>query len=70
MGIFSSRNKITCPLCKEELDVKKAKEEGELEILGKDEKGHIHLKHVGFCGAHIVWDTLWNNTYERDLGNL
>lgn len=70
MGLFSSRKKIICPLCKKELDVKKAKEEGELEIEGKDEKGNIHMKHIGFCGANIVWDTLWNKTYERDLGEL
>lgn len=70
MGLFSSRKNITCPLCKKELDVKKAKEEGELEIKGKDEKGNIHMKHIGFCGADIVWDTLWNKTYEKDLGEL
>ena len=52
------------------MDVKKAKEEGELEIQGKDEKGYIHMKHVGFCGADIVWDTLWNKVYEKDLENI
>ncbi len=70
MGLFSSRNKIICPLCKNELDVKKARESGELEIQGKDGRGRIHMKHIGFCGANIVWDTLWNKTHERDLGDL
>ena len=67
MGLFSSRKRIICPLCKNELDVKQAKDSGELEILGKDASGHIHLIHTGFCGANIVWDTLWNKVRERDI---
>ena len=55
---------ITCPLCEKKFDdLKAAKESGELEVLGKDEQGYIHLKHVGFCGAHIVWDSLTGKTY-------
>lgn len=69
MGFFSSlfKQQITCPLCKETIDVKKAKEDGIIELLGKDAEGYIHLKHKGACGAHIVWNTLTGKTYEKDI---
>lgn len=69
MGFFSSlfKQQITCPLCKETIDVKKAKENGTIELLGKDAEGYIHLKHKGACGAHIVWNTLSGKTYEKDI---
>lgn len=54
MGFFSSlfKREIICPLCKVKIDIKKAKEEGIVELLGKDLEGYIHLKHKGACGAH------------------
>lgn len=69
MGFFSSlfKQQIVCPLCKEKIDVKNAKEDGTVELLGKDAEGYIHLKHKGACGAHIVWDTLSGKTFEKDI---
>ena len=68
MGFFSSfAGKITCPLCKEKINVKEDKETGLVELLGKDEEGYIHLKHKGACGAHIVWNTLNGKTHEADI---
>ena len=69
MGFFSSlfKQQITCPLCKETIDVKRAKEDGTAELLGKDTEGYIHLKHKGACGVHIVWNTLTGKTYEKDI---
>lgn len=64
-GLFQKH--ITCPLCKKKINIKEAKESGELKLLGKDIKGYIHFKHVGFCGAHIVWDTLTGKTFEEDI---
>ena len=69
MGFFSSifKQEINCPICKEKIDVRKAKEEEKIEILGKDAEGYIHIKHLGLCGAHIVWDTLTGKTTEKDI---
>lgn len=69
MSFFSSlfKQQITCPICKEQIDIVKAKEDGMIEILGKDQEGYIHIKHKGFCGAHIIWDTLTGKTFEKDL---
>lgn len=71
MGILDlflrKRTKITCPLCKKGIDIKEAKEKKEIEIIGKDIEGYIHIKHKGFCGAHIVWDTLSGKTFEKDI---
>ena len=67
MRIFASRKKITCPLCKIKLNVREGKRDGSLEVLGKDVEGNIHMKHVGACGAHIIWDTLRNKVWEKDI---
>ena len=69
MGFFSSlfKQQIICPLCKQKIDIKKAKESGEIELLGKDVRGYIHIKHKGVCGAHIVWSTLTGKTHEQDI---
>ncbi|GEM_PF-3290155 len=60
MGFFRSffGHKIICPHCSEEIEVKSAKEMGQIELLGKDMEGYIHLLHKGQCGAHIIWNTL------------
>ena len=51
------REQITCPLCNESIPISRAAESGTIEFLGKDMKGHTHIKHVS-CGAYIVWDRL------------
>lgn len=69
MGFFSLlfKQQITCPLCKETINVKRAKEDGTVELLGKDAEGYIHLKYKGACGARIIWNTLNGKTYEKDI---